>query len=80
VDSAALNAMMLQWRAIGVTYAERIARLKGLGGLNGTNYLDASTVLDDHAVDELWGDAGIDWFWTAPGDIVDARDGEEVDS
>ena len=82
VDSTAFRAMMQQWRAIGITYAERIARLKGLvtGGSNGSNYLDASTILDDYAVDELWGDTGTDWFWTAPGDIVDSKNGEEVDS
>ena len=42
------------------------------GGLNGTYRLNATTVHDDAAIDELFGEAGFDWFiYTGSGAFAD---------
>ena len=82
VNRTAIDAIMLEWRRTDSTYAQRIARLNGLapGGLNGAYFLDASTLFDDEEVDDLWGDAGLDWFWAGLGDIVHFTSGEDVEN
>jgi len=43
-------------------YAGRINHLRFGGGRNGTTLLDSTTVLNDAAVDQLFGGNGFDWF------------------
>ncbi len=80
VDQAALDALMLEWRRTDSTYAQRVARIRGTtaGGLNGSYNLNALTIIDDLAIDDLWGDANTDWFWAGAGDTVQSTSGEEV--
>lgn len=61
----ALTALMAEWGRASINYATRINHLNGTtgGGLNGDYFLNASTVHDDNAIDQLYGDAGTDWFF-----------------
>lgn len=48
------------------------------GGLNGSYRLNATTVLEDGAVDVLYGDAGLDWFLASSEDVVNSTAGEII--
>jgi Ca2+-binding RTX toxin-like protein len=63
-DRTALTALAAEWRRTDADLATRIAHLNGsqTGGLNGNYWLNAATVHDDGAVDELFGEGGFDWF------------------
>jgi hypothetical protein len=39
------------------------------GGLNGSYRLNATTVHNDGAIDELWGDQDNDWFFALTGGL-----------
>jgi phospholipase C len=71
-NAAALTAVMKEWTRTDETYAQRVANLMGggTGGQNGSYLLNATTVLDDNAEDELRGGQGMDLFFahlTRPG-------------
>jgi uncharacterized delta-60 repeat protein len=69
-DQVALAAIMAEWNS-GNNYATRVSNLRNGTGLNGGYVLrvagDAgvgvATVFDDDAVDNLRGQAGLDWFF-----------------
>lgn len=69
-DLLALAAIMAEWTS-GDNYATRVSNLRNGTGLNGGYVLrvdgDAgvgvATVFDDDAVDNLRGQAGLDWFF-----------------
>ncbi len=70
----ALDAVMAEWGRTDADYNTRVAHLGGslAGGLNGAYLLNAATVHDDAAVDQLEGDGGSDWFlYTAGGAFKD---------
>jgi autotransporter-associated beta strand protein len=72
-NQAALNNVMAEW-ASADGYSLRIGRIFGtiVGGLNGTNFLNLSTVKSDTYVDQLSGEGGQNWFWyTSAGSYVD---------
>jgi Ca2+-binding RTX toxin-like protein len=78
-DETALLAVMAEWTS-AADYQTRIDHLRGttLGGLNGSYFLDATTVIDDLEVDVLSGSSGLDWFFTGVGDVIVHRaPGEE---
>ncbi|MBI3465096.1 MAG: tandem-95 repeat protein [Planctomycetes bacterium] len=60
----ALAALRSEWTRTDANYQARIDHLLGntSGGLNGSYRLNATTVHDDAAIDQLFGDAGQDWF------------------
>jgi autotransporter-associated beta strand protein len=60
----ALNLVMAEWRSSD-SYSLRIGRIFGtiVGGLNGTNFLNMSTVKSDTYADQLSGEGGQNWFW-----------------
>jgi hypothetical protein len=62
---AALDAIMAEWGRTDADYNTRINHLNGTlsGGLNGTYYLTTSTVHDDAAIDTLFGEGALDWFF-----------------
>ena len=63
-DAVALQFVLSEWTS-SRSYTSRIANLKGTGSgtrLNGTTFLNASTVLNDNAIDTLMGSTGQDWF------------------
>jgi Ca2+-binding RTX toxin-like protein len=61
---AALSSLIAEWGRTNLGYSARVDHLTGAtsGGLNGSNLLTASTVFDDAAVDELYGEGNQDWF------------------
>ncbi len=66
-----------EWASPTDSYAVRVDKLRhGTGGLP---VLDATTVTDDGAVDDLSGGAGLDWFFAGPNDRIHHKaDGEQV--
>lgn len=70
IDRGALEAILAIWRT-PISYSTRTATLRG--GL-----LNSSAVLDDYAVDKLYGDAGVDWFLIGIGDEVKPGKGEDT--
>ena len=63
-DAVALRFVLAEWTS-NRSYTSRIANLRGTGSgtrLNGTTFLNASTVLNDNAIDTLMGSTGQDWF------------------
>jgi len=79
-NAAALAAILAEWNSSD-DYATRIARLTGSmsGGLNGTNYLNSSTVHSNGLADTLQGGAGMDWFFAGMMDVLfNQKSGETV--
>ena len=71
---AALTAVLAEWGRTDLSYQDRIAHLMGTisGGLNGAYLLNATTVHDDTAADQLSGGPGQDWY-------LDLADGTAAD-
>src|SRR5262249_1883264 len=79
-DLTALASIMAEWGRTDIGYQDRINHLTGSvpGGLNGTVFLNALTVHDDAAVDQLFGGSGQDWFlYRAFGSLADRLIGQE---
>jgi Ca2+-binding RTX toxin-like protein len=94
-DQAALCAILAEWGRTDETYATRVSHLKappkgrtGVGGVNGSIFLNTSTVFDDAATDVLTGGSGMDWFFaklsgkrvTNPDTLTDKTSTETVTS
>ncbi|HEY2881930.1 MAG TPA: SdrD B-like domain-containing protein, partial [Pirellulales bacterium] len=91
-NGAALRQIFAEWNSTAGadTYAVRISNLSGPGGsgshLNGSTYLNGSTVFDDAMVDSITGGGGTtnsDWFLVntdpvALDKIFDLQSGETV--
>ncbi len=82
---AALLTLQAEWNRTDADYLTRISDLNGTSGdgLNGTYVLNGLTVVDDAAVDSLFGNAGQDWFFAAngganPDQVNDLEAGEQV--
>lgn len=75
-----LEALLDEWSRTDVDYSTRLAHLDGTlaGGLNGSLYLDATTVAEDGVADEVWGEAGEDWFVLAGGSAADLASDPEL--
>ncbi len=60
----ALEALPAEWDS-GDGYQTRVRDLFGNGGVgqNGTTLLNAETVINDLAVNQINGGSGMDWFW-----------------
>ena len=61
---------MAEWGRTDADYTTRINHLRGVasGGNNGGVFFNASTIHDDAAIDQLFGEAGQDlFFYTASG-------------
>ena len=64
---------MNEWNS-AQPYATRVANIKtGSGGYTGPQ-LNTSTVSDDGAIDELFGDGGLDWFFAKLGEDLTLTD------
>jgi Ca2+-binding RTX toxin-like protein len=61
---AALLQLMAEWGNPAAGYFTRVGHLDGRlpGGANGPFILDATTVKNDGFIDQLFGEAGSDWF------------------
>lgn len=76
----ALDAIMAEWGRTDISYQQRIADLDGAasGGLNGQYLLNATTVHDDGASDQLAGGGGQDWYIASADDVVSGKKHNEV--
>jgi hypothetical protein len=78
----ALNGVLAEWSRTDVSYQTRLNDLQGnSGGLNGSSFLNAGTLVEDFAVDILNGGAGLDWYVfgsssTAKDKVVNSTTGE----
>ena len=69
----ALFALMNEWNS-NAAYATRVGQLLGTisGGLNGSDFLNLTTVQRIAADDVMYGEGGMDWFFfTSKGAVVD---------
>ncbi len=73
-NSVALLQILGEW-ASADSYATRITKLRT--GAVGLPILDATTVFDDAARDMLLGGPGLDWYFTAPPDLLLGRQAGE---
>ncbi len=62
---AALDTLRSEWMAPERDYATRVANLRNSSSLNATT--------DGSAVDTLFGEAGLDWFWAFANDSASDR-------
>lgn len=69
-NDAALAALFNEWNRATATYTTRVNDLMHGGGLNGSYVLNSKTVFDDHALDILVGNRGLDWFIFSTGDLI----------
>src|SRR5205807_1100027 len=71
-NAAALVAVLAEWGRTDIDYVTRIAHLAGStsGGLNGSSLLNASTVQGNDLADNLYGGAGMDWFFAGMTDVL----------
>jgi hypothetical protein len=74
----ALLALMKEWGRTDADYTTRVKHLGGSlsGGLNGSYRLTRSTVHDDNTIDDLYGGAGLDWFFVGNGKRKDRLFGQ----
>jgi len=79
---AALTALLAEWGRTDANYAARASHLLGEpGGLNDGYFLDPDTLLTDSAIDQLYGEAGLDLFFTGfttPADAANDFGGGEM--
>jgi hypothetical protein len=80
---SALLAILAEWSRTDADYNTRILHLTNGGGLNGSNVLTKETVIDDGAVDQLFGSTGngapLNWFWASANDkVIRRHKGETV--
>jgi PKD repeat protein len=73
-NDAALLLMLAEWTSSS-SINLRMSHLQGAaGGLNGNNFLNATTILGDASIDILSGGNGTDWLIISPNDIaLDAK-------
>jgi hypothetical protein len=74
---SAASGRMAIWNS-SESYAQRITDLR-TGGADALFAFNTSTVLDDAAVDYLYGNQGQDWFWMFGSDKTDVK-GNEINS
>jgi Ca2+-binding RTX toxin-like protein len=76
LDPTALTAVADEWSSPS-SYADRVAHLSvPPGGLNGTTFLNSTTVHDDGVADVIKGSYGLDSFWTGTLDLSVVNPGE----
>ncbi|MFM9116404.1 MAG: S8 family serine peptidase [Planctomycetota bacterium] len=70
LDLASVLAVQAEWQRSDIGYLDRITNLVNGGGANGSVTVNSSTATDDAAVDTLFGNADLDWFWIYGSDSV----------
>ena len=71
-NAAALAAVLAEWSRTDIDYGTRIAHINGssTGGLNGSVFLNSSTAHADGQVNDLYGGAGLDWYFAGVLDVL----------
>jgi len=59
-DIAAMQSISAEWTRTDLGLSDRLNHLMTGGGLNGTNVIDSTTLIDDHVRDMMHGGAGSD--------------------
>lgn len=59
----ALMSIIGEWKKSSVSYAQRVDDLRTGVGPNGQYKLNTATLLQDSAIDSLYGGDDTDWFW-----------------
>jgi hypothetical protein len=74
MDPVALAAILAEWSRTDISLQARADHISWQsGGLNNGYYLWSSTVVNDGYADNLWGQGGIDWFFTNSGAGLDQK-------
>ncbi len=75
----ALAAVLAEWDGSD-SYTTKVQDLFGTdtGGLNDSAFLDQATVINDAAINQLFGGGGQDWFWLEGADKVSGVKMDEV--
>jgi Laminin B (Domain IV)/RTX calcium-binding nonapeptide repeat (4 copies) len=69
LNRVAINEIMLEWTRQDADYTTRLSNLRNGTGMSGASRINSTTViLEDSAIDTLYGSDDLDWFW------VDALD------
>ena len=77
-DDVALMAILSEWTS-SRSYNDRVENIRNGGGNNGLITLDDTTVIEDDAKDDLFGNGDRDWFFATLRDrIRDRQSGELV--
>jgi Ca2+-binding RTX toxin-like protein len=68
-DLTAMRLLRNEWGRTDIPLNMKVDHLRGYlsGGQNGSYILDASTIMEDQAIDDLWGNSGTDWFLSPVG-------------
>ena len=79
LDRIAIDTIRAEWVKTTATYATRIANLRAGVGTGASAKLNSTTVTSDGtdaaALDTLFGQNGLDWFWRLDNDTVGDLDG-----
>jgi Ca2+-binding RTX toxin-like protein/subtilisin family serine protease len=71
LNLASVLAVQAEWQRSDIGYPDRIANLVNGGGSNGSVTVHGTTATDDAAaIDSLFGNADLDWFWIYGSDSV----------
>jgi len=73
-DLDAVFGLMAVWKSSS-SDAQRVSDLR-TGGTDNLFAMTAATILDDNAVDQLFGNSGQDWFWAVAQDKTDKKSNE----
>jgi Ca2+-binding RTX toxin-like protein len=78
-NAAALASILAEWGSTSA-YMTRIDHIMGTlsGGLNGTNFLNSTTVHDNGKADTLMGGTGMDWFFAGMMDVLKNKTPDET--
>src|SRR5206468_9520347 len=79
-DLDSVAAALAVWKS-AATYNQRLSNLRAGTDAAAADTLFAmtsATILDDHEVDQLFGDQGQDWFWAVAQDITDKKGNETM--
>jgi hypothetical protein len=83
----ALDALLAEWARTDESYSQKVANLSnstvnGVSpngqGMNGSNFLNATTVHDDGVSNDLEGGPALDWYFASLMDVVHGRKPPEV--
>lgn len=71
----AMSFLMNEWSRTDLGYTARVANLRNGTGLNQTFRIDSASSTDDGgAIDTLFGEDGVDWFWIYGDDEIGDRE------
>ena len=74
-DFFAMGLFRNEWSRTDLGYTARVANLRNGTGLNQPFRIDSASSTDDSgAVDTLFGEDGVDWFWIYGGDEIGDRE------